>query len=503
MHDEADLDGHHASVTGNGVHTPRTNDGMERGSLVARTASAPELVTSISTKIANFYAALPEVDKAEPCVDPTHAEAATVFNTPVMKMLLHFVVTCGGAGLAEPDQEKLAELLLRFVPTKEADVHGTGLHSVFGTPYGLVAAVREEQRRVLAVRAWHKVAITVGSGTHTFFFRDVLKCATDALCSADDVELVGQRMEPDANGNARRSYTMNSDLFLQEQADVVRIHGAEARVLGTVLHADEAVISWNGGNYVYPLRAQFVNVRDGGGVWTTVGYIPHIPKVVGDGKSTRARRVVSDSRNDLVQRCLAMALRSFMHASENGVTVELPGVGRVTFVPRIVGLVVDQVEERGLLGLMGHASTFNCSHCLVRRTEACDIDGCVAAERPVISTLQAQLEAAEARIETGRPRTRVALARTMSALPFVPFLGAIHGLGTGAANLYRIVSFDTLHVWKLGVLRLMAKRLPKMLETACGNDAAIYGSVSQTLHAVNMRAFELGRLCRAAPVSPG
>lgn len=48
----------------------------------------------------------------------------------------------------------------------------------------------------------------------------------------------------------------------------------------------------------------------------------------------------------------------------------------------------------------------------------------------------------------------------MSALPFVPFLGAIHGLGTGDPNLYRIVSFDTLHVWRPGVLRLLAQRLP-------------------------------------------
>lgn len=91
----------------------------------------------------------------------------------------------------------------------------------------------------------------------------------------------------------------------------------------------------------------------------------------------------------------------------------------------------------------------------------------------------------------------------MSALPFVPFLGAIHGLGTGDPNLYRIVSFDTLQVWRPAVLRLLAQRLPEMLRTVCADGPAIHGTVSETILAVNMRSFELGRMCRAARVSPG
>lgn len=108
----------------------------------------------------------------------------------------------------------------------------------------------------------------------------MLQCGKDALRDAEDVQLLGEAMAPGADGSKRRTHTLNSDIFLKEQASVRSIHGAGARVMGTVLHADEAVISWNGGNYVYPVRVQFVNVRDGGGIWVTVGTFRMSPRLL-------------------------------------------------------------------------------------------------------------------------------------------------------------------------------------------------------------------------------
>lgn len=80
--------------------------------------------------------------------------------------------------------------------------------------------------------------------------------------------------------------------------------------------------------------------------------------------------------------------------------------------------------------------------------------------RPLVSTLEAQLAASTRRLHDGRPRTQLALGRATSALPFVPVLGAWHGLGTGRESLYRLVSFHVIHVsfhvihvWKLGAYR--------------------------------------------------
>lgn len=98
---------------------------------------------------------------------------------------------------------------------------------------------------------------------------------------------------------------------------------------------------------------------------------------------------------------------------------------------------------------------------------------------------------------------RTVLRDTTSALPLVPALGAVHGLCTGAANLYRIVSFDSLHVWKLGIFCLMARRLPMMLTAVCGGALVIHGSAQSTLDAVNLGGVKFGRLCRASPASLG
>jgi len=80
----------------------------------------------------------------------------------------------------------------------------------------------------------------------------------------------------------------------------------------------------------------------------------------------------------------------------------------------------------------------------------------------------------------------------------------VHGMSTGAHNLYRIVSLDLLHVWKLGVLRDVAQRLPSVLVALCrGCSGARLGLVAETLDAVKLRGFHLGRNCKASPAPPG
>lgn len=342
----------------------------------------------------------------------------------------------------------------------------------------------------------------MGGTRYPFYYRDMLHAALDALLSAEEVDLQGGRLPDGPGGERRRSGTLDSDLFLDAVAEVRSIHGDHAHVLAINLHADEAQASWSGGFTIYPVRMLVVNVRDGGGRWMNVGHVPHIPRVVGNVRSARARLAVSDARNEMLQRCLAVMLQGVVQASHHGVWVNLPGLGRVLLVPRVLGVVTDQVEERAIMALMGNRSNFNCTHCLTPRDVAA-APSCTVVPRPVVSTLEAQVAAAEAREADGRPRTRVALARATSALPFVPALGAVHGLSTGTLAMYDIISFDALHVWKLGVLRLLAQRLPSMLQAVCPDNRAVLGSVQETLDAVNRRGFELGPLCRASPVAPG
>jgi len=75
------------------------------------------------------------------------------------------------------------------------------------------------------------------------------------------------------------------------------------------------------------------------------------------------------------------------------------------------------------------------------RMERCD----------VIAKLDSQVAAAKVRRKGPHRSRRRALGNEHSSLAFVPALGVVHSPGTRAASLFRIVSFDVLHVRNLGI----------------------------------------------------
>lgn len=119
----------------------------------------------------------------------------------------------------------------------------------------------------------------------------------------------------------------------------------------------------------------------------------------------------------------------------------LPSFGHVLVVMCVVGVVVDQVEERSTMALMGNQWKYNFSYSMIRRNEQCIIDNVPVAERPVVSTIEAQLCAAQSRMAGGRAPVRASLGKAMSALPVVPELVTSHGLSAGQADLYRVILF--------------------------------------------------------------
>lgn len=234
----------------------------------------------------------------------------------------------------------------------------------------------------------------------------------------------------------------------------------------------------------------------------TVGHIPHVGKPV--ARTAAARRRASDTRNAVLQRCLAILLRRFVDESRTGIPVEFPGQQKLVAVPRIVGLVADQLGERSVVCLMGNGCEYFCSHCMVRRGVAGGRAGLGAPRRDVTSLLDAQLEGAIARDRDQRPSLRKQLGAEHSALAFVPAIAAVWGLATDNQQLFDIISFDVLHVWKLGDVRMVAQRFPSFLRVACaaGKDDRL-GPVPDTLEALNLRAWEMGHLCVPSPTPPG
>jgi len=152
---------------------------------------------------------------------------------------------------------------------------------------------------------------------------------------------------------------------------------------------------------------------------------------------------------------------------------------------------------------MGNACEFFCSHCVVRRDVAGGPDGVGAAARDVTAVLDAQLESAIVRDRDPPPSLRGQLRTEHSALAFVPAIGAVWGLATDNKSLYDIISFDLLHVWKLGVVRMVAQRFPAFLRVACAGQGARMGPVPGTLEALNLRGWEMAHLCVPSPTPPG
>lgn len=260
-------------------------------------------------------------------------------------------------------------------------------------------------------------------------------------------------------------------------------------------------MSWFGAHYLYPIRARVVIVRDRAVQWVTVGYIPHVGKPV--ARTAPSRRRASDSLNAVLQRCLAVLLRRLVGASQDGVPMTFPGQQQLTAVPRVVGLVADQLGARAVVRLMNIACEFFFSHCMGRRDAAGDSRGVGVASRDVTVLLDAQLEGAMKRDRDPRPSLRRPLAMEHSALAFVLALGAVWGLSTDNKQLLNIISFDLLHVWKLGVVRMVAQRFPSFLHVACAGKDTRLGRVPDTLDALNLRAWEMGHLCVPSPTPPG
>jgi len=523
-------------------------DGYTRGTLPVR---RPRTVFQTSTvaRIRAYYEAMPEASRTKRIVPPSVGELPSRFNTPLLRQILKFALSAGGAGLSQADQRWYASVMLlverggvprpplderhdggrRRKRTRGAALVGNACRSPtsgggddmgstgrggeasgnevgevernFPTKSAFVAAVRDEQRRVLSKLCWDETPLVVEGASYTFYSRDLLIVALDLLKNARHVQLWGEELGVGPDGTRLRSDMMDSDLLLSEEVIVRRRHGSHSFVLAVQLFIDEAVVSWSGAHYIYPVRARVLNVRDRAVQWVTVGYVPHVGKPV--ARTAAARRRARDTRNGVLQRCLAVLLRRFVGASQDGVAVEFPGRRALTAVPRLVGLVTDQLAERSLVCLMGNACEFFCSHCVVRRDVAGGPNGVGAAARDVTAVLDDQLQGAIARDADPRPSLRNQLRAAHSALAFVPAIGAVWGMATDNKRLYDVISFDLLHVWKLGVVRTVTQRFPSFLGVACAGQDARLGPVPSVLEALNLRAWEMGHLCVPSPTPPG
>jgi len=488
-----------ASATGARELTRR--DGMARGSLPAsRVRHVFE--GSAAAKVLAYFENMPEASQTRPVAPPRCSKQPSKFNTPELQRMLRFALCAGASssGMSLKDQEEFAATALDIEAAASAGRKGA-VAAAFPTPYAFVTAIRDEQNRCLSKRMWEQTPITINGTTYMFYSRDLLLVAIEMLRAAVHIRLTGEALAPGPDGTRMRSGTMDADDFLREEANVRRMHGIRAFVLGVQLYLDEALLSWSGAHYIFPVRMRVVNILDDGGRWVTVGYMSHVPMPVGQTEADKL--AASDARNSLLQRSLVVLTRRFAAASRDGVDVALDGQKTLLAVPRVLGLIVDQPQERSLFCLMGNRCELPCSLCDVHRDVAGMAAAAGAKKRNVTALVEAQLAASIVRDRDPRVSLRGPVRREHSALAFAPALAAIHGLGTGDLKLYDIVSMDLLHVWKLGILRNLGSRFPDFMVSVCAGYQGGKARAAATPDILNKRGWELGRRCVPAPSPPG
>jgi len=135
------------------------------------------------------------------------------------------------------------------------------LTSAFPTAAAFVASLKGEQDRCLADMKWQVTQIVDGV-SFDFYFRDVMDVAHDAFARARKVQLRGKR-HANTDGTILRSNSIDSDVYLVREADVLNIHAnalhrgkpIKAFAMAVQFFSDATLLSCNGGGLASPCAA--------------------------------------------------------------------------------------------------------------------------------------------------------------------------------------------------------------------------------------------------------
>lgn len=126
------------------------------------------------------------------------------------------------------------------------------LESAFPNADAFVKSLKGEQDRCLAEQQWRMTDIVEEGRSYPFVSRCVVEVARDVFSTSEEVCLEGK-------ATGVRTGTLDSDLYLAEQADVKALHDLKKEYRGKMLRAftlavqffsDSAVVSENGGTSV-------------------------------------------------------------------------------------------------------------------------------------------------------------------------------------------------------------------------------------------------------------
>lgn len=210
--------------------------------------------TAVAGMIQQYYRDFDDMATVRPIVEQVEGGRPQRFNTPTLRMFRSFAVSVGGSGLSGSDRELFWE---NIVAAEREALRGTSaseclgpMEAAFSSAHKFKASLRTDADQCMQDLKWMVADIKTASQTVPFYFRDLLGVLVNAAQQATCIKLRGERRW-DADGNVVRSGTLDSDVYLAEQDDVLsdaRHSGIDKKfVMGVQLFSDSALVSWSGG----------------------------------------------------------------------------------------------------------------------------------------------------------------------------------------------------------------------------------------------------------------
>lgn len=189
--------------------------------------------------------------RTRPVVDHVPGGRVSAFVTKTLKRFRSFVLSVGGCGLSGQGKEEFWDTAV--MGEREA-LFGTGrkgpMEAAFSSADAFVASLRADADRCMQELDWRETDFEIRNQKAVFYSRDLMQVLVEAAEGAKELDIRGER-KLDANDKVVRTGTLDSDVYLDEQARVLDMHGrdGEAKVftIAVQMFSDAALVSWSGG----------------------------------------------------------------------------------------------------------------------------------------------------------------------------------------------------------------------------------------------------------------
>eukprot|EP00170_Pyropia_yezoensis_P000494 contig_2577_g495 len=131
--------------------------------------------------------------------------------------------------------------------------------------------------------------MVIGGKTRYFYSRNLLSVMLDALQGASKVQLRSTQKRR-LNGTRVRTGVLDSDLYIDAESEVLRIHGHKGRVMTVAVQmfCDAALVSWSKYHHVYPVRIRLANVAQIAQQTSALPFLPVLGAMHGLGTGQMA-----------------------------------------------------------------------------------------------------------------------------------------------------------------------------------------------------------------------